>query len=182
MHGSMREAKERCALLDDLTPATFARVSQYIYAGNYPAAEHFVIFTAVADVQDRDEHDHRVSEDSSPSAPVEGVREHHHAVAEPSDDLLWGGSTSASSKVKKAKKGSRSRPVISWGSDIVEAEPYEIPVMASDPTPDERHRSSAWHNFTHSRYGSEAVTAAAGPRPNTEPSEEYTGVLSLIHI
>ncbi|KAK3067242.1 hypothetical protein LTR53_015999, partial [Teratosphaeriaceae sp. CCFEE 6253] len=82
----------------------------------------------------------------------------------------------ASSKAKKAKKGSKSRSVISWGSDIVEAEPYETPVVASDPTPDERHRSSAWHNFTHSRYGSAAITAAAGPRLNTEPSEEYTGV------
>ena len=41
--GQMSEAKERCALIEDIGPQTFARVGQYVYTGDYHAADYHVL-------------------------------------------------------------------------------------------------------------------------------------------
>ena len=40
----MRETEKRCALIVDIDPHTLARFGEYMYTGNYHAADHHVIF------------------------------------------------------------------------------------------------------------------------------------------
>ncbi|KXT13982.1 hypothetical protein AC579_8848 [Pseudocercospora musae] len=48
VHGQMKEAKEGCGCIDDVDADTFARVVEYMYTRDYPAAEHSVLLDAAS--------------------------------------------------------------------------------------------------------------------------------------
>jgi hypothetical protein len=60
----MLEAKERCASLDDITPATFVRFGQYIYTVDYLATYHVVVLDSASIERDQDIGNDKPTEDA----------------------------------------------------------------------------------------------------------------------
>ncbi|KAK1034026.1 hypothetical protein LTR74_018909, partial [Friedmanniomyces endolithicus] len=111
----MHEAKERCALLDDTTPATFVRFGQYIYTGDYLAADHVILLGSASIERDQDNRNDEPHEDPqitrssdpTPRPPTPSTDEVAYQPAAIVDSLEvdpWGTFTRTSSKPKKGCK------------------------------------------------------------------------------
>lgn len=172
----MKEAKELCALIEDVDPQTFARFGQYIYSGTYHAAEHHVLLDADAIGKDAITRD--TNEDSRDAAIEDSLVPREEGVVEPEDP--WGSFAVTSTKKKRrfGKKG-----FISTGGAQPSPPPPEIeepPYAKSSthhPSPDSNSRDQrSWEEFTALQYHTDSRNEVAEVRANTEPCEEYTEI------
>lgn len=161
VNGPMKEAKELCALIEDVDPQTFARFGHYIYTGTYHAAEHRVLLdTGVSDEYSNTHNPNQVRCNAEPDIHGGDVLEDSfippgEAVAEPTDP--WD-SFARKPKKKRFEKGR---------------------LLSSPPSPEDEppyiNRSTPqWKDFTALKYHVHPQIDISKARANTEPCEEYT--------
>ncbi|KAK5726339.1 hypothetical protein LTS12_027452, partial [Elasticomyces elasticus] len=186
----MLEAKELCASLDDITPATFVRFGQYIYTGDYLAADHVVILDSASIEGDQDNGNDKPVEDAqatrlsepTPCEPTcstdgDGVACQPAAMVDLSEMGYLSTSSKMSSRPKKGYKrgtsialdpGHTPEPQIVRNS----TQRCDAAVHAS---PRKKHEMM-WQSFVETRYGSPDRTYISKARANSESCEEYTDV------
>lgn len=171
-YGNMSEAKEGCALLEDVDERTFVQFSQYAYTGDYIAADPDILldsspitsrhFATNEAPIDGDGEEPPTPDPSGPYTPPFAT-----AYSEPeldmsgvaNDDDVWR-PFSISKKDKKGRKG-RSK----W-SDEEASEPVAVSSQSK--------KSKLWDSFKNKAYT--ISKPAFQPRKNRESSEEYTEV------
>ncbi|KAK0949908.1 hypothetical protein LTR91_026071 [Friedmanniomyces endolithicus] len=188
VNGSMHEAKERCALLDDTTPATFVRFGQYIYTGDYLAAEQVVILDSASIERDQDNRNDEPHEDPQitrlsdptprqPTPSTDEVAYQPAAIVDSLEEHPWDAFTRTSSEPKKEKK--RGKLIEFNTGEAAVAETAESSTQRCDVAvhslPLKKHEL-AWQSFVNTRYGSEDRIHTTTGRANTESCEEYTDV------
>ncbi|KAL8704224.1 MAG: hypothetical protein Q9201_002601 [Fulgogasparrea decipioides] len=155
----MSEAKEGCAILEDIDEDTFVRFSQFAYTGDYVAANpknlldpSAVITTHLAPKEASED---PIDSDEILAEPPAMLYDEPAAAA---DD--W---NSFSISKKDKKRGRKAEVATRWEDNFVQA-----------PTVQSR-KSRLWNNFKSKVYTTSQP--AFQPRKNLESCEEYTQVL-----
>ncbi|KAK0246930.1 hypothetical protein LTS09_017927 [Friedmanniomyces endolithicus] len=195
VNASMLEAKERCALLDDITPATSVCFGQYLYTGDYLAADHVVVLDSASIERDQDNGNDKPTEDAQvtgssdpslcqPTPSTDWVACQPAAMVDLSEMGRWGTFSKTSSRPKKSYKRG-----ISIGLDPGDDPEPEIVGNSTQQCDAAIHASlrkkheTIWQSFVETRYGSADRTYTNKARANTESCEEYTDVfLSHAHL
>ena len=149
VNGDMSEAKEGCALLDDVDEYTFVRFSQYAYTGDYVTADSDIVFDSSA----------ITTTPITPDKASLGRVEYDGEESQPVADDEWG-TFQSSKKVKK-----RGKAVMTWGGE-------EIAMPAVDAP--QSKKSKLWDSFKSKAYSISGP--AFQPRKNRESCEDYTEV------
>ena len=164
MNGSMTEAQEGFATLEDVDEGTFVRFIEWAHKGYYTAANFSTAINSppAPRSQSVEETVHALQEDVlepeilpdvvglAPAEPYEGLSQ---------DEFLGLGPVQSYKKGKKGKKAMRS----SWGNEDV---------------PDDRELKGDLKEAFKSRTSTvrRGVVEAPSPRPNKNPEEDYTDV------
>ncbi|EME77597.1 uncharacterized protein MYCFIDRAFT_72577 [Pseudocercospora fijiensis CIRAD86] len=165
VNGRMKEAKAGSASIVDVDEATFARVTEFMYTGDYSAADFSLILDAagINETGSAGPTEVQATEqvDSTVNADFQDPADSGFDDPIPSQDDGWGGHYS------RKKKKRRNAPA-----------PYMDPVVKPAENTTTR-KSRAWQVFT-SRpspiQSSRKLQPSCEPRPNKEPCEEYTDV------
>ena len=164
----MVEAKEGCALLEDIDEQTFVRFSQYAYTGDYVAADpdilldsstivtaHFASNDAPSDQVEGD-----VEEATIPAPPVVYLEREPASEPVAVDHDWWSAMNS-----KKDKKKKKVRHVEEWRvEEAVNPDAFAL----------QSKKFKLWNDFKSKAY---AISEPAfQPRKNRESCEDYTEV------
>ncbi|KAI9730207.1 MAG: hypothetical protein M1834_005971 [Cirrosporium novae-zelandiae] len=147
VNGPMCEAKEQCAYLEDVNEQTFVRFSQYIYTGEYDAAEPGILLDE-SSVETVD----AVVNGNSPST----LNDNNPDEARQSIDEF--GTVLLSSKVRRRKKGR------------VEM----LPDFLCEQAPPQSRKSLLRNAFSRKSYI--APSPLVNPQINIEPYKDFTPV------
>ena len=171
VNGNMSEAKEGCAMLEDVDERTFLRFSQYAYTGDYIAADPDILLDSSTIPSPRfAANEAPVKGDGKePPSPAPSHLFSHPLVtrypetdpSEPTvenDDENWGGFPISKKDKKRAKVRSR------WSDE----EERLIPRASQSK------RSQLWDKFKNTIYATSIP--AFQPRKNQESCEDYTEV------
>ena len=172
VNGSMSEAKEGCATLEDVDERTFLRFSQYAYTGDYTAADPDILLDSStipsphlaaneASIKgDGEELPLAPSDEfSHPSVPTDPNTDPYEPTVA-NDINNWGWTSSSIPKKDKKRAKGRSR----WSDkeeDLVPQSPQSK-------------GSKLWDDFKNKTYATSMPTFQ--PRKNHESCEDYTEV------
>ena len=167
----MSEAKEGCALLEDVDEGTFVRFSQYAYTGDYITADPDILLDSstiasthlVPDKASIDCDGQEVPPSPPPAFNYAQLEPEPEAEAEPTRDLCFFGIS------KKDKKKGKARS--KWADEL-----EDIASRAEEPAAvaPRSKRSESWDNFKSQAYATSKL--AFQPRKNRESCEDYAEV------
>jgi hypothetical protein len=154
--GPMAEAKESCAILEDVDEGTFVRFVEYMYTNDYSVPDPVIVQTASNSTFENGQDG--TEETAVPDEPL----------ASPIEEYDW----SFSKKDKKKNKGSKGNP---WHREVAPEPSAEMPVDAPlEYPPHECKKDQLWSEFTEKAYVRHREPWE--PRQNKESSEDYTQV------
>ena len=151
----MKEAREGCALLEDVDKHTFVRFCEYLYTGNYQPADYTILLDESSIQREDDEEEPKKSSGSNqgedgplaeavvPTAP--STRTSHRSTIEDEDE---------------------------WSHFC--AKPKKRAAKAAEFEPPASKRTLLWQKFSQQRY--DAQIPYFEPRKNAESCEDYTEV------
>ena len=153
----MSEAREGCALLDNVEESTFVRFSQYAYTGDYVAAKPDILLdssTIPKDTSLQRKHDEREAPPTIDDYSVSFTAEEPAATDDPFSNPYR-----ISSSSKKEKKEE-----VYVSGEVADS---ELPMSHSK-------KSRLWNNFKNEVYT--ISLSDFEPRRNQKPCEDYTKV------
>lgn len=146
MHGKMKEAQDGHAAIDDVEADTFARFCEYLYTGEYTAADHtIVLHTAATTLEEEDE-----KEDTS--AHQNGMQ-----VGLVDDEL----------GLPPSSKKDRKRANNHWSSTTIHDALGTVP---------SGHNTHPWNTFVARVWPREPTRPSPAFRANAGPCEDYSEV------
>ena len=156
VNGKMSEAKEGCALLEDVDERTFVRFSQYAYTGDYVATDPDILLDSSAITSTHSApNEASIKDDGEEPSPSE-PDPHEPTAANYDED--WRGISISKKDKKKGKVWSK------WSDE------EEKPV----PQASQSKKSELWGSFKDKVYA--ILKPAFQPRRNRESCENYTEV------
>ena len=163
-NGSMSEAKEGCAMLEDVDQHTFVRFSQYAYTGNYVAAEPDILLDSSS-----------ISIGTAHSAPDEA---HLDRVEGEGEEVLSRVPSPPPNVEAPIVEFSASAPNVTPRKDkkkkraAQEWEKEEVVEFAAENSLSKK--TLLWYDFKSKKYAT--PKPAFRPRKNRESCEDYTEV------
>ena len=182
VNGNMSEAKEGCALLEDVDVGTFVRFSQYAYTGDYVAVDPDIVLDSSMIASPKFVANEALADDIVKEAsPRLSLPDPHYAqpepvpkpVPEPTRNLFDLGKNSDDWDTfpisKKDKKKAKARSNWAYAFEERASEAEEPAAVAPRSK-----KSELWGNFKSKAYVTSMPTFQ--PRTNREACEDYTEV------
>lgn len=158
MHGSMQEAKEGHATISDVDEDTFARFCEYVYTGDYTAAEHSVLLHSIGAEQ----------EESVVAIEEEKIEEQQNLEVQITDEYDYWSQTGKKKGKRRANDQDR------YYQDMARYhDPFEAPkqVVAAHQKPD------PFKVFSDRLWPRDSTRPSSNCRANESPCEDYSEVL-----